>query len=169
MEENREEESARGNKYSLPYGLCKKYDIFLHKGATPRDAWNALAREKGITPQQAYEDVRAAEKNNLSKKYEDNPEYAGQIQRMSRMKRVLADRNNIKEPITFERNTDGSVSYRYVETGIYYNVHGGKMIDPAKNDTVRRDTVQTGIIGKDGLWRKNKPIITETLIKRGKR
>lgn len=37
-----------GNK-GLPFGLCEKYGISLPENATPRDAWDALAK-KGVSP-----------------------------------------------------------------------------------------------------------------------
>lgn len=39
---------------SLAYGLCMKYGIKIMPDWKPRDAWNALYREKKITSEQAY-------------------------------------------------------------------------------------------------------------------
>ncbi|MBU5481733.1 hypothetical protein [Blautia sp. MSJ-19] len=69
----------------------------------------------------------------------------------------------------FGKNKDGSVSYEYTREKIVHHVHGGKMQGPEKNDIYRRTEVVTGKIMKDGLRRENKPVKTETLIKRGKR
>ena len=69
----------------------------------------------------------------------------------------------------FTKNKDGSVSYEYKKEQIINHVHGGKMQSAEKNDIYRRTEVITGKIMKDGLRRENKPIKTETLIKRGKR
>lgn len=69
----------------------------------------------------------------------------------------------------FTKNKDGSISYEYKKEQIINHVHGGKMQSTEKNDIYRRTEVITGKIMKDGLRRENKPIKTETLIKRGKR
>lgn len=69
----------------------------------------------------------------------------------------------------FTKNKDGSVSYEYKKERIINRVHGGKMQSAEKNDIYRRTEIITGKIMKDGLRRENKPIKTETLIKRGKR
>lgn len=44
-----EEDGGHSNKYSLPYGLCKKYGIDLPDGARPREAWEAL-KKHGVYP-----------------------------------------------------------------------------------------------------------------------
>ena len=52
----KEPEKSLQNKYSLPYGLCAKYGIWLPSDATPTDAWNAL-KEAGIKPSDVYKDL----------------------------------------------------------------------------------------------------------------
>lgn len=52
-EENQEDGDKKGDNHGnlgLPFGLCAKYGIPLPKGATPRDAWNALKEHKGMYP-----------------------------------------------------------------------------------------------------------------------
>ena len=44
-----EDGGGHSNKYSLPYGLCKKYGIDLPDGARPREAWEAL-KKHGVYP-----------------------------------------------------------------------------------------------------------------------
>lgn len=68
----------------------------------------------------------------------------------------------------FSKNKDGSVSYEYTREKIVHKVHGGWQSEE-KNDIYRRTEIVTGKIMKDGLRRENKPVKTETLIKKGKR
>lgn len=55
--ENTSKEVHTQNKYSLPYGLCAKYGIYLSSNATPTDAWNAL-KGVGIKPSDVYKDLQ---------------------------------------------------------------------------------------------------------------
>lgn len=61
-EENGVKEQHSGNT-RLPFGLCKKYHIGLPDNATPRDAWNALRKGVGITPDQAYAELKKKDKS----------------------------------------------------------------------------------------------------------
>ncbi len=47
-----QEEDNRGNRYSLPYGLCKGVGIDT-TGMTPREAWAAYTGKTGISKEQA--------------------------------------------------------------------------------------------------------------------
>ena len=38
----------------LPFGLCKRFNISLPQNATPRDAWEALKKKAGWTPDMVY-------------------------------------------------------------------------------------------------------------------
>ena len=87
---------------------------------------------------------------------------------MNGLKRRNAEYDEYSEP-KFTKNKDGTISYEYVKTKIVHKVHGGKMQSYEKNDVYRRVEVITGKIMKDGLRRENKPVKTETLIKKGKR
>lgn len=58
----------KGN-VGLPFGLCKKYGIEIGKDWTPKDAWDALEKKTGMTPDKAYAD---AEKQNISEVSEAN-------------------------------------------------------------------------------------------------
>lgn len=55
-----DEENSRGN-IGLPFGLCKKFGIPLPDKATPRDAWEALKRRTGLTPEQVYRKLKDQE------------------------------------------------------------------------------------------------------------
>ena len=69
----------------------------------------------------------------------------------------------------FTMNKDGSVSYQYKTERTYTYAHGGKMIGPEKDDIFLRTTFESGKIMKDGLRKKNKSVVEDKIIKRGKR
>lgn len=52
------EEEKKGGNIGLPFGLCAKYGIYLPSTATPRDAWDALKDNTGMTPEDFYRDLR---------------------------------------------------------------------------------------------------------------
>lgn len=66
QEEQEEEEKKSSGNTGLPFGLCKKYGIALPDNATPRMAWEALKNKKGITPNDAYRELKR-EENEKSK------------------------------------------------------------------------------------------------------
>lgn len=53
-EEGGTSEKGAGGNTGLPFGLCKKYGISLPENATPREAWAALEKKTGLTPEQIY-------------------------------------------------------------------------------------------------------------------
>jgi len=93
---------------------------------------------------------------------------AQQEQKMSNIKRALANNRFVTSPVVFSKNKDGSIGFSYTETQRYAREKGGKMISPEKADVIERTTVVTGSIYKDGLILKNKPQKTERLIKKGR-
>lgn len=72
--EQEAEEQKKGGNIGLPFGLCEKYGISLPQGATPRDAWDALEREKGIKP----EDIYNKKPQNLTPKALSLEQYLGE-------------------------------------------------------------------------------------------
>lgn len=70
-----QEEDNRGNRYSLPYGLCKGVGIDT-TGMTPREAWAAYTRKTGISKEDAEkehwgktaDEKQPAEKNSPAQK-----------------------------------------------------------------------------------------------------
>ena len=68
-----ETEEAKGSvgNTRLPFGLCAKYHISLPSDATPRDAWNALRRGVGLTPDKVYAELKK-EKEGTSEKKEES-------------------------------------------------------------------------------------------------
>lgn len=76
QEEQEEEEKKSSGNTGLPFGLCKKYGIALPDNATPRMAWEALKNKKGITPNDAYRELKKEENEKLRDKvrqYSDTP------------------------------------------------------------------------------------------------
>lgn len=76
QEEREEEEKKSSGNTGLPFGLCKKYGIALPDNATPRMAWEALKNKKGITPNDAYRELKKEENEKLRDKvrqYSDTP------------------------------------------------------------------------------------------------
>lgn len=73
------------------------------------------------------------------------------------------------EDVKVKTDKSGTVSYEYTERKTVTHVHGGKMQSADKNDIYERVTKQSGKIMPDGLRKKNKPEISDKLIKRGKR
>lgn len=67
QEEQEEEEKKSSGNTGLPFGLCKKYGIALPDNATPRMAWEALKNKKGITPNDAYRQLKKEENEKRAK------------------------------------------------------------------------------------------------------
>lgn len=67
------EKPRGGGNTRLPFGLCERFGIKLPKGATPRQAWEALKKEKGITSEAVYSALKSGTKlneHNFEKKEE---------------------------------------------------------------------------------------------------
>lgn len=73
------------------------------------------------------------------------------------------------EEVKIKMDKDGAVNYEFSTRRRVYEVHGGKMQSPDKNDIYERTEKQSGKIMPDGLRKKNKTKVTDRLIKRGKR
>ena len=93
---------------------------------------------------------------------------AEQSKKMQNMTRSLSKRSGIIDPITFTKKSDGSIAYTYTERKVFASEKGGKMQSATKADTVERITVQSGIINKYGIIKKNKPVKEEKVLKRGR-
>ncbi len=52
---------GKGNT-GLPFGLCKKYGVSLPSNATPYDAWEALKKRTGMSPQDFYDKLEQEQK-----------------------------------------------------------------------------------------------------------
>lgn len=100
-EDNGAEIKLEGNHGNtrLPFGLCERFGIALPKNATPRDAWNALKGEIGITPQKAYDDlkdngepIQMKKENSLIPK---DPQISGEIDYQAEKGKMLADENRV--------------------------------------------------------------------------
>lgn len=77
----------------LAYGLCKRFGIMLPDKATPKEAWDALKRETGITLMEAY----------------TNPEYNGT---MDKQGGLYACSNS-------EREWEHPDSYEAIESAVF--------------------------------------------------
>lgn len=56
--EEEAQEQKKGGNIGLPFGLCAKYGILLPQGATPRDAWDALEKKIGLSPDKIYQNIK---------------------------------------------------------------------------------------------------------------
>ena len=76
QEENQEENTENGaGNIGLPFGLCKKYGIYLPNNATPREAWDALKKRTGLSPNDFYRELKQREqrkRDKLKKIYDDD-------------------------------------------------------------------------------------------------
>ena len=71
--------------------------------------------------------------------------------------------------LKFTMDKDGVINYSFETTRIVTKVHGGKMIDPRKDDVYERTEYNSGKIFKDGLIKRNKSTKSERLVKKGRR
>ncbi|MCD8201925.1 MAG: hypothetical protein LUD47_07665 [Clostridia bacterium] len=65
-DEDRESPKGHGGNTRIPFGLCKRFNIDLPEGASPKDAWDAL-EGKGINSKAVYQYL---EKNGTVKGFE---------------------------------------------------------------------------------------------------
>lgn len=74
-----QEEDNRGNRYSLPYGLCKGVGIDT-TGMTPREAWAAYTGKTGISKEQAEKEHwgKNANEKQPAEKEEKSTTYSAQ-------------------------------------------------------------------------------------------
>lgn len=91
-----------------------------------------------------------------------------QKQKMNIIVKALSKRKGVSAP-SFSMDSEGKVQWRYTQTEIVHQTHGGKMISPEKDDIYERTTIRAGFIGKDGYIHFDKPAHTDKLIKKGKR
>lgn len=63
----------------LPYGLCKRYGIILPDDATPHDAWEALKRKTGMSPQELFDlvDDEPGKRKSTAQTEQEPPRHAG--------------------------------------------------------------------------------------------
>lgn len=74
-----EEATNGGNRYSLPYGLCKSVGINT-KGMTPREAWEAWQNKTGKTKEEAEKEHwgKTADEKQPAEKEEKSTTYSAQ-------------------------------------------------------------------------------------------
>lgn len=102
--ETEEAEGSVGNT-RLPFGLCAKYHISLPSDATPRDAWNALRRGVGLTPDKVYAELKkekekeSADKREAVEPEEEKIDDKKQIESMLSSSRIYDSRSMNREKI----------------------------------------------------------------------
>lgn len=132
-EENGVKEQHSGNT-RLPFGLCKKYHIGLPDNATPRDAWNALRRGAGLTPDKVYAELKKKEidekksgegiKVNTDKvKSVLGEKHATEIGRiLSNNEELSKIYNKYSDSLKITDANDGSGIFEYTTEGISFNI-----------------------------------------------
>lgn len=107
-EGTQEPPSLSQNKYSLPYGLCAKYGVYLPNGATPTDAWNAL-KGIGIKPSEVYKDLQSD----------------GKVDIQPTGKKVVESKKKTKELLNENKPVDVNQLSKEEKTDLLYkfNVH----------------------------------------------
>lgn len=89
----------------LPFGLCGRYGIPIGKDWTPRDAWEALRKKTGITPEQAYQmmstdELREGLATDLTAEYSGLPSARrlANAARARELERIYADPDPANSP-----------------------------------------------------------------------
>lgn len=167
-----EEATNGGNRYSLPYGLCKSVGINT-EGMKPREAWDAWTSKTGRTKEDAEREHWGKEASEKNAKKKENELNATEEQRkiIDRFSERLAvgkkgtmkyggDQSTIVEAPTFSMLENGDIEYRLVgvreKPAIKSNVIG---VGDTKAST--KTTISTGIIKQDGLIINNRNEVTE--------
>ena len=96
----------------LAYGLCKRFGIMLPDRATPKEAWDALKRETGITLMEAY----------------TNPEYNGTMDKQGGLYACSNSEREWEHPDSYEAIEDEvfsriSLYRRQLERKGYYTFY----------------------------------------------
>lgn len=113
--ENEQEQSTKKVNHGntrLPFGLCKRYNISLPEGATPRDAWNAL-EGKGITPRAVWKKLKKRKIKNSDDQKDES---------------VSSD--NFIDNSRYKKNHEEIVSFVKEQTGVDLNKYRDNNGDP---------------------------------------
>lgn len=131
--ETEQPKESAGNT-GLPFGLCAKYHIALSPKATPRDAWNALRRGVGLTPDKVYAELKKEKeadkksvgetKVNIDKvKSVLGERHASEISRILSNNEELAKLyNKYSNDLNITNANDGSGVFEYRTKGISFNI-----------------------------------------------
>ena len=175
-----EEATNGGNRYSLPYGLCKSVGINT-KGMTPREAWDAWMSKTGRTKEDAEREhwgKEASEKNAKNSPASGEKNKENELNATDEQRKIIdkfserlavgkngtmrygGDQATIVEAPTFSRLENGDIEYRVV--GVR-EIPAQKSYVIGVGDTKEktRTTISTGIIKQDGLIINNRNEVTE--------
>lgn len=99
-----EEATNGGNRYSLPYGLCKSVGINT-EGMTPREAWEAWQNKTGKTKEEAEKEHWGEDKSDNKEPKEENKQETKEEETKSREEAInkMLESDRIKETRTFKK------------------------------------------------------------------
>lgn len=132
-----EESSSGGNRYSLPYGLCKGVGIDT-TGMTPREAWEAYTNKTGISKEQAEKEHWGKDSSNASGSQEQPKEENGSRQFQSKLSQINEDAaRRSKEATSFFDYEKGSATAGYNRDVARFDANVNALIEKYKdNDTL---------------------------------
>lgn len=99
-----EEATNGGNRYSLPYGLCKSVGINT-EGMTPREAWEAWMSKTGKTKAEAEKEHWGEDKSDNKEPKEESKQETKEKETKSREEAInkMLESDRIKETRTFKK------------------------------------------------------------------
>lgn len=99
-----EEATNGGNRYSLPYGLCKSVGINT-EGMTPREAWEAWQNKTGKTKEEAEKEHWGEDKADNKEQKEESKQETKEEETKSREEAInkMLESDRIKETRTFKK------------------------------------------------------------------
>ena len=99
-----EEATNGGNRYSLPYGLCKSVGINT-EGMTPREAWEAWQNKTGKTKEEAEKEHWGEDKSYNKETKEESEQETKEKEKKSREEAInkMLESDRIKETRTFKK------------------------------------------------------------------
>lgn len=99
-----EEATNGGNRYSLPYGLCKSVGINT-EGMTPREAWSAWQNKTGKTKAEAEKEHWGEDKSDNKEAKEESKQGTKEEETKSREEAInkMLESDRIKETRTFKK------------------------------------------------------------------
>lgn len=143
-----QESDGKGNRYSLPYGLCKGEGIDT-TGMTPREAWEAYTNKTGISKEQAEKEHWGKEEGKTEEpKKEENEtpestvkepkEESGRRQFQSKLSQINEDAaRRSREATSFFGYEKGSATAEYNRDVSRFDANVNALIEKYKdNDTL---------------------------------
>lgn len=175
-----DEGKGKGNKFSLPYGLCASVGINT-EGMTPREAWDAWMSKTGRTKEDAEREhwgKEASEKNAKNSPASGEKNKENELNATDEQRKIIdkfserlavgkngtmrygGDQATIVEAPTFSRLENGDIEYRVV--GVReIPAQKSYVIGVGGTEAKTRTTISTGIIKQDGLIINNRNEVTE--------